>query len=93
MHANDDLQNLGDEEKKKKRNSLQMEIIMLESEARKLTAEKNQLDAEIRKLRMDEERIRITLDEKKKRFDLVGQNISEKEAEVKSTRKKLNLLT
>lgn len=93
MYTSDDLKNLGDEEKKKKRNSLQMEIIMLESEARKLTAEKNQLDAEIRKLRMDEERIRITLDEKKKRFDLVNRNILEKEAEVKSTRKKLNLLT
>lgn len=92
MYTNDDLKNLSDEDKKRKRNSLQMEIIMLESEISKLNTEKNILEAEIRKLRMDEERLRITSDEKKKRFDLVIRNMEEKEGEVKSIKKKLNLL-
>lgn len=92
MHTNDDLKNLDAEDKKRKRNSLQMEIIMLESEISKLAAEKNSLDAEIRKMKMDEERFRLSADEKKKRFDFVDQSISEKEAEVKNVRKKLNLL-
>lgn len=93
MYTNDDLKNLNDDEKKKKRSSLQMEIVMLESEIRKLAAEKDVLDADLRKIRMDEERLRITSDEKKKRFDLVTRETSEKEMEIKSMKKKLNLLT
>lgn len=92
MYTNDELKNLSDDERKRKRNSLQMEIIMLESEAGKLTTEKNTLETEIRKMKMDEERLRIMMDEKRKRFDNVSRNIEEKEAEVKSARKKMNLL-
>jgi hypothetical protein len=93
MYTNDDLKNLNDEEKKKKRGSLQMEIIMLESEIGKLATEKDVLDADLRKIRMDEEKLRITSDEKKKRLDLVTRETSEKEMEIKSMKKKLNLLT
>jgi chromosome segregation ATPase len=92
MYTKDDLENLSPEDKKRKRNSLQMEIIMLESEVGKLTAERNNLDAELRKLRMDEERLRITMDEKKKRLEKVSQDIIGKEAEIKTMRKKLNLV-
>jgi chromosome segregation ATPase len=92
MFTNDGPNNLSDDDKKRKRNSLQMEIIMLKSEVSKLSAEKDTLDAEIRKLRMDEERLRITSDEKRKRFDKAIQDILEKEAEIKSIKKKINLL-
>jgi hypothetical protein len=92
MYTSDDLKNLSEEDKKRQRNSLQMEIIMLESEISKLSAEKNELEAEIRKTRMDEERMRVVLDEKRKKFETVIQNIAEKEMEIKSMKKKMNLL-
>jgi hypothetical protein len=92
MYTNDELKNLSDDDKKRKRNSLQMEIIMLESEASKLGDEKDLLDVELRKIRMDEERLRITSDEKRKRFNKVSQDILEKEAEIKSMKKKMNFL-
>ena len=65
---------------------------MLESEISKLKTEKDSLDGEIRKLRMDEERLRITSDEKRKRFEKVAQDMVEKEMEIKSAKKKFNLL-
>jgi hypothetical protein len=92
MYTNDDSEKLSDEDKKRQRNSLQMETIMLESEISKLKTEKDSLDGEIRKLRMDEERLRITSDEKKKRLERVNQEISGKEAEIKHAKKKINLL-
>ena len=92
MYTNDELKNLSDNEKKRKRNSLQMEIIMLESESKKFVAEKNSLDAELRKLRIEGERLRIAMDEKKKRFDWVSQEILGRETEIRNIRKKINLL-
>jgi hypothetical protein len=92
MYTDDDIKNLAPEDKKRKRNSLQMEIVMLESETSKLLAEKNALDVEIRKLKMDEERLRVNSDEKRKRLETVSQEMAEREMEIKSMRKKLNLL-
>ena len=77
-------------ESKKRR--LQMELLILDSDARKLTNEKNLLDMEIRKLRQDGERIRMLLDSKKSRYDVVLREISSKEGEVKQFKKKLNAL-
>jgi len=85
--------NSTDEEKKRQRHALEMEIIMLESDMRKDLAENNALDAEIRKLRMDAERMRIAMDEKKKRFDKISFDLTQGEAEVKRLKKKINLLT
>jgi len=92
MYTNEDLAHLSDEDKKKQRNSTQMEIIMLESDLKKLIAEKSGMEAEIRKIKYDEERLRVTLDEKKKLFDAVNQKINESEEEVKRLKKRLNFL-
>lgn len=81
-----------EEEHKKQRRSIQMEMIMLESDMRKLTKEKSLLEAEIRKLKQDGDRIRVILDEKRKRFDYVSQEVAIKEEDLKKERKKLNLL-
>lgn len=92
MYTNDQLQNLSDEDKKRQRNSIQTQLVMLESDNRKLLAQKNNLDAELRKLKIDEERIRITRDQKKKEFDALAYKISQNEEELDRMRKKLNLL-
>jgi len=81
-----------EEESKKQRRSIQMEMIMIESDVRKLAKEKSLLEAEIRKLKQDGERIRVILDEKRKRFDYVSQEVAIKEEDLKKERKKLNLL-
>jgi ABC-type molybdate transport system ATPase subunit len=92
MYADDDLKNLNDEDKKRQRNAIQMQMVMLESDNRKLVSEKNMLDAELRKLRMDQERIRVEHDQKKKEFDAVTYKISQNEEELKRMKKKINLL-
>ena len=69
-----------------------MELLILDSDTRKLTNEKNSLDVEIRKLRQDGERIRLLLDSKKGRYDVVLREILSKEEEIKQFKKKLNAL-
>ncbi len=69
-----------------------MELLILESDARKFFNEKISLDAEMRKLKQDGERIRISLDEKKQRYETVVREILSKEEEIKRLKKKLNSL-
>ncbi len=92
MYTNDDLKNLSEEDKKRQRNSIQLQMVMLESDNRKLISEHNLLDAEMRNLRMNEERLRINLDEKRKRYDMVKNQIAQNEEELKRMKKKLNVL-
>ena len=92
MYTNDDLKNLSEEDKKRQRNSIQLQMVMLESDNRKLINEHNLLDAEMRNLRMNEERLRINLDEKRKRYDMVKNQIAQNEEELKRMKKKLNVL-
>lgn len=70
-----------------------MEIVILESDLKKITAQKNNLEAEIRKLKYEEERLRVELDGKNQEFESVSQKITDGEAEIKRLRKRLNLLT
>lgn len=92
MYTNDDLQNLSEEEKKKQKHSIEMQVVILESDQRKVVAEKNMLEAELRKLKMDEERLRIVLEGKKERMQKVTYEISQNEEELKRLRKKLNFV-
>lgn len=92
MYTADDLQNLSEADKKKQRQAIQVQIIMLESDGRKFLNEKNVLDAEIRNIRMDTERLRIGMEERKKRLEKVSYQIKENEAERIKLKKKLNLL-
>lgn len=92
MYTNDDLKKLSDEEKKKQRHAIQMQMVILDSDSRKLLAEKSELEAGIRKIRMDQERLRIELEEKEKRFKSVSDKIVQSEAEIKRLKGKLNVL-
>lgn len=92
MYTQDELSKLSDEDKKKQKNSIQMEIIILESDISKVTERKNVLAAEIRKLKYDEEKLRVELDAKKKEFESAVQKIADGEAEIKRLKKRLNLL-
>ena len=86
------MQNLSEEDKKKKRNSIQMQMVILDSDGRKLINEKNLLDAELRNLRMDQDRLRIAMEEKQKKYNEMDFKISQNEDELRRLKKKLNLL-
>lgn len=86
------LNNLSEEEKKRKQRAIQMEVIILESDVRKFTREKGILEADMRRIRQNQERIRIEADEKRKKFDRIIQDIAAKEMEIKKLRKSLYLI-
>ena len=88
----DDPKNLSEEDKKKQRRTIQVQIIMLESDGRKFLNEKNILEAEMRNLKMDGDRIRVNLEEKKRQLEKVSSRILENEGERGKLKKKLNLL-
>jgi chromosome segregation ATPase len=92
MYTNEGSKNLSEEDKKRSSHAIQLQIVMLESDNRKLINEQNILDAELRNFRMDEERLRVSLDEKQKRFVQVKSQIAQNEEELKRMRKKLNTL-
>lgn len=92
MYTDDDLKNLSEEEKKRQSRNFQMQIIILDSDNRKVENKKNALDAEIRKLKVDQERLRIEMDEKKKEYDEAVRQISKNEEDMKRLKKKMNLL-
>ncbi|MFA7319084.1 MAG: hypothetical protein WC022_00575 [Parcubacteria group bacterium] len=92
MYTDDDLKNLSGEDKKRQSRNFQMQIIVLDSDNRKVENRKNMLDAEIRKLRVDQERMRIKMDEKKKEYDEAVRQILKNEEDMKRLKKKMNLL-
>jgi hypothetical protein len=92
MYTSHNLQNLSGEDKNKKRHSIQMEMVILESDQRKFLAEKNNLEVEMRKIKMDMERLRVDLDQKSQRYEKISWQIAQGEEEIKKFKKKLNLL-
>lgn len=92
MYTNDHFSGVSDEEKKKKRAAIQMQIIILESDNRKVLTNKNMLDAEMRKVKMDMDRSQVTLDEKKRKFDRFARDLAQNEEDIKKLRRQLNLV-
>jgi chromosome segregation ATPase len=92
MYTNDDFSRINSEDKKKKRSALQMQIIILESDNRKVLSNKNMLDAEMRKIKMDMDRSQLTLDEKKRKFDRLARDLAQNEEDIKRLRRQLNLV-
>jgi len=86
MYANNDA---SDEDKKRQLNALNMQLSILDSDQKKFSNERNMLDAEIRKIKMDTERLRIDLSEKQKRFETVTFQFSQNEDEIKRLKRKL----
>ena len=85
-------QALSDEDKSRKEHSINMQLSILDSDQKKFEVEKNSLDAEIRKLKTEGERLRLDLDEKKKRLDEITYKFSQNEAEIKRLKRKLTEL-
>jgi chromosome segregation ATPase len=81
--------NPSDEDKNRQRNTLNMQLSMLDSDQKKFANEKNMLEAEIRKTKMDIERLEVDLGEKKKRFDKITFQFSQNEEEIKRIKRKL----
>jgi hypothetical protein len=92
MYTQDELSKLSDEEKKKQRRNVQMEMAILESDLRKSVARKNELETIIRRLKYEEERVRVEMDANNKEFHLLSQKVEDIEAEIKRLKKKLNFL-
>ena len=89
------ITNANDEEKaaiESKKRRIQMEILIIESDIRKLNTDKFSTDNNLRQLARDDERIRIELDSKKRYLTKLLQDIQSKEEELHTLRKKLNLL-
>jgi hypothetical protein len=92
MYDQGDNANLTDDQKRKKRRDLQMEIIMQESDLNKVVAEKTRLEMEIRQLRKDMDRTRIVLQEKQQRQGKVDFEILQQQEAIMKNKKKMNML-
>jgi hypothetical protein len=92
MYTDDDLQKLTPEEKKRESHSIQMQMVILESDLKRNISKETNYDSEIRKFKTEGERIRVQIDGKRKEQEKVKWEITQQEAEIKKLRKKLNLL-
>jgi chromosome segregation ATPase len=88
----DDSGKIDAQEKSRRKNNIQREMIMLESDFRKLSDEKAALDMEIRQFKKDEAHIKINLQEKQARLGKVEFELLQLDTNLKSLKKKLNLL-
>lgn len=84
--------NTSAQDKTSQRNNLQREMIMKESDLKKVLAEKTKLEGEIRELKKDESRIRIEMENKQGQIKKIEQEAMMMEAELKNLKKKMNLL-
>lgn len=88
-----DLQGgISSEDKNRKRNDIQREIVMQESDLHKKLAEKVRFEAEIRALKKDEARIHVALQEKQETFSKMDYETLQMENAIKSLKKKLYTL-
>jgi len=88
--ADDQEENSADAHRK--RSDVQRDIIMQESDYRKKLTKKTEIEAEIRKMKKDEERIRIEIGEKREALEKLNYEILQMEAEMTRLKKKLNLI-
>ena len=88
----DDQNNQTPEDRHKKRNDLQREIIMLESDLKKVINEKMTVDNEERKIGKDIDRMRMDLENLQKKAHLLTQDIGVREEQIRHLKKKINLV-
>lgn len=92
QNFSDDTSGISDHDKSRKRNDIQREIVMQESELKKKISEKAQIEAEIRKLKKDESRIRMEIQEKQEKFSKMDYELLQRENEIKHLKKDLYLI-
>ena len=88
----DDQNNQTPEDRHKKRNDLQREIIMLESDLKKVINEKMTVDNEERKIGKDIDRMRMDLENLQKKAHLLTQDIGVREEQIRHLKKQINLV-
>jgi peptidoglycan hydrolase CwlO-like protein len=81
-----------EQDKRKKRNDLQREIIMSETELRKVANEKRVIEAELSRFKRDIDDLRSNMQEKQKRLQKIEQDAMMKQVEINKLKKQLNLI-
>ena len=76
----------------RQRNELQREIVMADSELRKIVAQKTTLESEIRQLKKQQERIDVDIQQKQNDLKKKEFEITQMEAQIAGVHKKINLL-
>lgn len=92
QNFSDDTSGINNQDKSRKRNDIEREIVMREAELRKKLVEKTQMEAEIRQLKKEESRIRVELQEKQEWFSKMDFEILRQEEAIKHLRKDLYLV-
>jgi chromosome segregation ATPase len=83
--------NLTDEDKHRKRNDLQREKIMAESDLHHVTNEKILIEAEERKIRKEIDHLKMDLQDKQHRLQAIDQDIIMKQSGISHLKKEINL--
>jgi chromosome segregation ATPase len=91
-NLNNSLNTDEEQDKTRKRNALQRNIIMLESDLRKKTVQKELVFSELRRLKKEESQIRMNSQLKQEEMKKLEDDIRMMEMEISSTKKKINLL-
>ena len=88
----DDQSDTDKQDKSRQKNDIQREMVMQESDMRRVINEKNQLEAEISAFKKEEAHIKMNMQEKQERLNKVDFELSQFEATMKGLKKKLNLI-
>ncbi len=80
------------QDKTRQKNDLQREMIMKEGDYKKIMGNKTRLEAEIRGLEKEGDRIKVAVQDKKKQIEKIDQEARMVEVELKNLKKKMNLL-
>ena len=84
--------NLSDQDRNRKRNELQRESIMLESDLRRLINQKTLIDAEERKIKKEITRLKMDLQDRQKKIQNIERDIVLKQTEQIRLKKQMNLV-
>jgi chromosome segregation ATPase len=81
-----------EQEKRKKRNDIQREVIMLESELHKVTSGKMSIEAEIARFKRDMDYLKSNMQQKQQQLRKMEQDMMMRQSEVAHLKKQLNLI-
>ena len=84
--------NNGNQDKTRQRNDLQREMIMKDGDYKKILSGKISLEAEIRSLKKEEDRIKVEIQVKEKSIQGIDQKAMMMANEIKNLKKKMNTL-
>lgn len=82
--------NLTLQDKNRKRNDLQREMIMAESDLHRVASEKMRVEAEERKIKKDIDHLKIALQNAQHRLQAIEQEISMKQTRIVHLKKEIN---